>query len=135
VAPVVAPTLQGGVDYVAIQKQADAQLAASNQQLALMQQQAANQEAQFKSLLALEQQRTTKLEASAIEQATLFAALKLEQDSALALQEKRLARSQAQAQEQQQGLFRLGERTASLGMARSTARRTQIGARANVFRG
>ena len=133
-APPAPPAPTGAVDYVAVQKQAEAQVAASNAQIALMQQQGAQQEQQFNKLLELERQRSATLEAAQAKQATLFEQLKTEQEAALKLQQQRQQRAQVMAQQQQVGLFRLSDRTSRTNTARQEVRTRQYGANANVFR-
>jgi len=128
------PTPPGGPDYDEMRKQQAAQLEAQRKQMELLQKQADAQKKQFEQLLKLEQERARKLEVANTEQSNLFSRLKTEQDAALKLQEARLQRSQGQALEEQQALFRLGQRTSNMATARNVARRTQIGAVANVFR-
>lgn len=133
-APAPAPPPAPPIDYAAIERQNAAQIAASNAQLALMQQQGVQQQQQFTQLLDLEKQRSAALEKAANEQATLFTNLQAEQTAAKELQQQRMGRAQIMAQQEQQGLFRLNERTQRTQQARSAIRRTQYGANANVFR-
>jgi len=130
-APVAAPP---PVDYVEIQRQNDAQTAASNRQLVLLQQQGQQQEAQFQQLLKIEQDRAAALETQKIEQQTLFSSLQAEQEAAQAIAEARRGRAENMAQTERAGLFQLSNRTVRTNAARREFRATTPGASANVFR-